>query len=246
MFRVNSVFDVCVVVFLICLISLSGHQILAYLFYDWDYHVQTRVIGGIITVTLTCPLVLWLMIDVLRMTRLQHELAHRLAHDDLTGVSSRVALVNREKWLRKTAGVVLLMDIDHFKRVNDTLGHSKGDEVLREVGEKLRQNFRATDLIVRYGGEEFLLFFPGADPENAQYLCDRARLIVSRNVRVTMGNVAVPVTLSGGWVYKPAGAEISPLIDVADNALYRAKETGRNRVCPADMPYTKDTELRRA
>jgi len=141
---------------------------------------------------------------------------------------------------------LLMIDIDHFKSFNDVFGHLAGDEVLRIVGRVLRDNTRSSDLIFRYGGEEFAIFLPNLTKENAMKVAerikqhidatietaDRLRIIIKKNPLVKDGR-SIPISVSIG-VSAFGGANkaltLSDIVMKADESLYRAKETGRDRV----------------
>jgi two-component system cell cycle response regulator len=133
---------------------------------------------------------------------------------------------------RYEAGVsVLMIDIDHFKQVNDKLGHPAGDAVLREVARVLRDTLRTVDSVGRYGGEEFVAILPHTRYEEACQTAERLRLAIEANP-FRVGEREVRVTASVGVASYPSDSVDSPnaLIQAADKALYRAKETGRNKV----------------
>ncbi|MBI4958328.1 MAG: diguanylate cyclase [Desulfovibrio sp.] len=123
---------------------------------------------------------------------------------------------------------VALLDIDHFKKVNDTYGHQAGDEVLTQVARELRERSRETDLAARFGGEEFILVMPHTVLAGAMAAVDKIRLGVKA---LSMTAQGIKVTVSGG-VSQYVGQDILHCIDQADKALYRAKNTGRDKVCP--------------
>ena len=125
---------------------------------------------------------------------------------------------------------VILLDLDHFKRVNDTLGHLAGDAVLRETAARFRSNMRTYDRIGRYGGEEFLVVLPNCDLEQATHQAERLRSKLDQQP-VFVDGTQLHVTASFG-VTVSDGQERSPeaLIRVADEALYSAKDSGRNCV----------------
>ncbi|NYI17638.1 diguanylate cyclase (GGDEF)-like protein [Xanthomonas arboricola] len=118
-----------------------------------------------------------------------------------------------------------IVDIDHFKRVNDTFGHLYGDEVLLLVAQLMQRTFRQDDLLFRFGGEEFVIVLRGVDRECAVSLFERFRLAVAEHVFPQVGQV----TLSTGIVELTQGRLISQSLDEADKALYWAKQHGRNR-----------------
>jgi diguanylate cyclase (GGDEF)-like protein len=124
---------------------------------------------------------------------------------------------------------VLIADLDHFKRVNDTFGHPGGDAVLRETAERMRVALRGYDLLGRYGGEEFLAVLPGCDQARTRQVAERLRAAVAERPMAAAGS-PVGVTMSVGTATAWAGADAVALIQAADAALYRAKAHGRDRV----------------
>jgi len=159
--------------------------------------------------------------------------------DALTGVANRHYLdhVLSEATAQAEAPprtlAVLMLDIDHFKRLNDSLGHASGDECLRQVAAALRQSLsRPGDLLARYGGEEFIALLQGSDLEGALQVAERARLAVEGLAIPHPAWPAGRVTISIGCASGQAGsaAEMRHLISAADQALYAAKAAGRNRV----------------
>ncbi len=131
---------------------------------------------------------------------------------------------------------LICIDIDHFKRCNDTYGHDVGDMVLRHTARILSKQVRAGETVCRLGGEEFLILLPSAQAEMATVAAERIRAAIETN-RVKCGDLELSVTISIG-VAERTGATPSPedLLKLADQALYEAKRTGRNRVCLAGAP----------
>ena len=131
---------------------------------------------------------------------------------------------------------VLMVDIDHFKRVNDTYGHQVGDVALQQVASRLRSNLRRTDVLARYGGEEFGVLAPQTSLEAAKVLAERLRhAIASEPVQVN-SDLSISLTISVGVaVFPEHGQNESDLVAAADAALYRAKEEGRNCVRVAEV-----------
>jgi len=162
-----------------------------------------------------------------------------ISHDELTKTLNRHSLVARlaeEKNRSERNGAsfsLALMDLDHFKNVNDTHGHAAGDEVLRGFAGAVHEAMRQTDVFGRYGGEEFLLILTGSSVEAARDAAERIRAAVgSRD-----WNSAAPglsVTVSVGITSFRKGDSIEQLLKRADNALYQAKRTGRNRIVTLD------------
>ena len=166
---------------------------------------------------------------------------HRLAaQDDLTGVANRraiIAALDRDvaRAVRSREPLALMMlDIDHFKQVNDRWGHQAGDAVLHAVAQVLQQRMRAQDLIGRYGGEEFLLVLPNTPREGAYQLA-QALCAAVQATSCAWGQETIPVTVSIGvfaGCLEP-GVQSDQLLQAADSAMYRAKAAGRNAVALA-------------
>ena len=122
-----------------------------------------------------------------------------------------------------------MLDIDHFKRINDTYGHPAGDEVLRKVSDVIRKTVRKVDMAGRYGGEEFSLYLHSTDHMHAVQIAERLRLII-RQTRFVFDRKEVGVTASMGIACHPAhGLTSEDLLRHADDALYRSKQGGRDR-----------------
>ena len=158
--------------------------------------------------------------------------------DALTGLHNRRYMTSQLQALIGRANhggesvAVLLLDIDHFKGVNDLFGHDAGDEVLREFGVRLATNVRAVDLPCRMGGEEFVVVMPGTRLEDAQRIAERIRINVEvAPFRILGGQESLPVTVSIG-VAATQGSDETPesLLKRADDGVYEAKSSGRNRV----------------
>lgn len=156
-------------------------------------------------------------------------------HDQLTGLYNRHYLFHSaEKKIsrsirHKIPMSVAMMDIDHFKRINDQHGHPTGDAVLRSVAKLLEEQSRKEDIVVRFGGEEFLILFDHADLQGAQLKAEQLRELIE-----ALKPEGLLVTMSFGLVaLKPEGDTIDSMIKRADAALYSAKESGRNRVVTA-------------
>jgi diguanylate cyclase (GGDEF)-like protein len=166
-----------------------------------------------------------------------HEQLQKLAAlDPLTGVlNRRFGMVRlHEEYARSVRkdiplGVIML-DIDHFKMINDTYGHVAGDRVLKNLAFQIRQGMRDGDVLMRYGGEEFVLILPGAAKGDTFAVAERIRHIVTEN-KTTYGDSSIQITISAGCDAFPETPikEESELIKNADKAMYRSKHSGRNR-----------------
>jgi two-component system cell cycle response regulator len=165
----------------------------------------------------------------------QEKLTFQADHDSLTGLYNRAAIlghldreISRAQRNRTPLGVVVA-DLDHFKRVNDTYGHPTGDSTLREVARRFTSNIRMYDMVGRLGGEEFLVLFPGCDESNTGAQAERLRHSIC-DTPLELQGLRLPMTVSLGGA-SLADAEVgSDVIARADKALYQAKGAGRNRV----------------
>jgi len=163
--------------------------------------------------------------------------------DALTGLLNRrflgERLVEETERARRGEGscALALVDVDYFKRTNDTHGHTVGDTVLREIGEALSGSFRATDVVARFGGDEFALLLPQARPEELFERFEAARLRVAALSQPGEGaRPPRPVSLSIGYAVAPAdGATPEGILEVADRRLYAAKAAGRNCVLGPEL-----------
>ena len=180
-------------------------------------------------------LLLGLADDTARLRRERDTATDQAGHDPLTGVLNRRALQQRLQSLLADAGSkgeplsLVFLDLDHFKRVNDRFGHAVGDQCLCELVGRARLAMASDDVLARYGGEEFVLVLPGRDGRAALAWADRLRQDIAASP-FPAGALAVPVNASLGICEWNPGDSIDALLEHADQALYRAKQGGRNRV----------------
>lgn len=180
---------------------------------------------------------IWLFRDVTAEELMIEHLRQQAALDPLTEIPNRRHFEERSAQIlaaRDTVGTclaVMMMDIDHFKRINDNFGHSSGDLVLKEVARRIRQAIRPHDLLARFGGEEFVALLPVRDDSEAIELAEAIRQAIS-NHEIIADDLPLCVTISVGLaIGKSADLfSLEVLLRRADEALYRAKNTGRNRV----------------
>lgn len=189
--------------------------------------IQTLYVSAYVLTTLMLPLG-----NILMATdRLRAELEHLATHDPLLPVLNRRAFLQAcERELSRAqrsgpAPALILMDLDHFKSVNDTHGHQHGDAVLRHVVDRLQAVLRGSDVLARYGGEEFALLLPQTAIADAQRLADRLHACLAEghplDCRVSMGATA----------WRGGTDSLDAMLSRADAALYRAKGAGRNQTC---------------
>ncbi|MCM3627849.1 diguanylate cyclase [Paenibacillus glycanilyticus] len=196
------------------------------------------------------------MIDITERVRLQEQLRVLAYHDGLTGIFNRLHFIHLSEALLHQAAeqeeplALMLFDIDHFKQINDAYGHDMGDRALLHVVDVCRQLLRPEDVFGRYGGEEFVVAMPGLSREEAMAAAQRIRSeIAAQSMAAAGSGPPLSVTASfgvamAGMSCKEAGGGINQLLKAADNALYEAKNSGRNTVRLADMEPTKQALLR--
>jgi diguanylate cyclase (GGDEF)-like protein len=165
----------------------------------------------------------------------REQLRIEATHDSLTGLLNRAAffegfqkeIVRARRYKNPLA--LIMADLDHFKAINDSHGHPAGDRVLREAARRLRSSIRASDVIGRYGGEEFVIAAPDCDLDDARALAERFRACICA-LPIDVGHDSVEVTMSVGVAATSDMDGANRLLQAADEALYHAKPAGRNTV----------------
>jgi diguanylate cyclase (GGDEF)-like protein len=186
----------------------------------------------------SCPGTVVVARDITELERLRAELTDQAVRDGLTGVYNRRQLtaVLQAQASAVTDGhplSIVLIDVDHFKIVNDRYGHVVGDQVLVDVARQLTGSIRERDLVARYGGEEFVVVLPGVDALAAAELADRwRRQCAATAVDTPFGSLHV--TFSAGVAQLTTTGNPDDLLRLADEALYRAKRAGRNQILVAE------------
>ncbi len=191
-------------------------------------------------VLVIAPVALLLCVAVLSTPLMRSDIQHRsdAVIDQLTGMLNRKALSTRVAELAQQSQLtgesigIIVGDLDHFKAINDTRGHSVGDVVLKEVAYQLRKQLRAFDLAYRLGGEEFLILLPGSDLEQSAILAEQLRRGVADND--VAGGLDVTMSFGVGASLRGEPFDYAEVFKAADAALYRAKRSGRDRVCLSD------------
>ncbi len=173
-----------------------------------------------------------LLMNLVTLYQNQVNVLDGMERDTLTGLLNRhtfdLRLMQITELRRKDGGRAYLasLDIDHFKRVNDTYGHLYGDEVLLHFAQLMERNFRYTDFLFRFGGEEFIVLLSDTDDDGARDALERFRELVATFVFPAVGQVTVSI----GYTHIAPGVLPTTLVDESDRALYYAKDNGRNRV----------------
>ncbi|MDU2063497.1 MAG: diguanylate cyclase [Sporomusaceae bacterium] len=186
-----------------------------------------------------------------RLVRLQEKLRFLATRDELTRLwNRRTIMQGLEAKLRETSGLVAaaILDLDHFKRINDTYGHLAGDEVLRETSRRLMSVLDSKGMAGRMGGEEFIVFFAVQSISEAEAFCEIVREKIGRAPVVYRSSdqldlvKEIPVTASLGLVVAFVPSDLESVLRLADQALYEAKETGRNRSVRCEFLPVTDQE----
>lgn len=212
--------------------GLALHQVL-----QWrqpaELHQAVPLGQALLLLGVACAVLLTFMFVVLLTQRLQADLRQASVRDPLTGLLNRRAMaeVLERQWLRhrrtQAPLAVLAIDLDHFKRINDTLGHAAGDSVLLHLTTLLQNHVRGEDVVGRVGGEEFLLVLPDTQAQHAIALAERLRVLVRAESLGTTISIGIALAHS-------VDTSAESVIARADAALYRAKDAGRNRIEVAD------------
>lgn len=165
-----------------------------------------------------------------QLQTLTQQLEYRATHDALTGVLNRGAVIDQAgQALRRNGGAMIVLDIDHFKRINDEFGHPAGDRVIQAIARCLQELVQAPAIVGRVGGEEFTVLLPTLARDEALAMTERLRQRIAQEA-----TGPAPVTASFGLSLNPPGTEFELAYGLADAALYRAKRGGRNQVVLAD------------
>ena len=197
----------------------------------WEIYVQ-HVFGALLLGALVALCVAGFVFTRDRARSKYHAERRRVETDHLTGALSRVGFERAlsRRAVQTAAPAICVIDIDHFKQVNDRYGHAVGDQILCEVVSLLRQGLRDSDLLARWGGEEFILLLPLVDSEAAFPVAERFRMSISQHKFRVDEDTSLSVTISIGISFLEDEG-FSAAFTKADEALYRAKHEGRNRVC---------------
>jgi diguanylate cyclase (GGDEF)-like protein len=200
-----------------------------------EYGTQLRVFAFLLTLAISVPFVGLFSIVMLRMGSFNSQLREMARRDGLTGLLNRTALQDiirrrgqEPRGEEEEEDALILIDIDHFKMINDTHGHAAGDHVLRMVAVSIAGNVFERDHAARIGGEEFAVFLLGAGASGAVKAAERIRAALEENKTYYEGNI-IRVTASLGGALFPREASYNTIFQGADFALYRAKRSGRNQ-----------------
>ncbi|MEV7634939.1 GGDEF domain-containing protein [Pseudarthrobacter enclensis] len=228
--------------------AVSAGGLAVYYFFRWlafvvegqHGRIFVTVFGSAVTTLVTMVLLVVVSFSMAALSSEQQTRALRVVatRDDLTGLLNRKAFLDlaaeqlADRAITGASGALILADLDHFKAVNDTYGHAAGDAALRRFADSCTATVRTTDLVGRYGGEEFVLLMPGASAERAELVAGE----ISRRLADGSGadGVEMPTASYGIATYDAGTSNVDNLIAEADAALYLAKSLGRNRSARSD------------
>lgn len=217
------------------------------------YPISIIVVGILIPAVTCFPITLYLLLQrqklhetIETLNAVQAELQASARLDAMTGLLHRQAFQGALAAPGATAsggrGTLMMIDVDHFKTVNDTFGHGAGDEAIGLIADALRHATREGDVSARYGGEEFCLYIPGITGEAALRRAEAIREHVE-SLRFVPAGVPHRLTVSIGVASRSGDIPTAALIEAADAALYSAKRQGRNRVVVAETPFPDPDKL---
>jgi len=224
-----------------CAISITATFVLVLGFFQGEDLNAALSFGPLIAFIITFPASFFIWAQVRRNSLLSDELRRLVNRDKLTDMATRDYFFTRMNSNPQAYGVSLMVDIDFFKAVNDTYGHFAGDAVIARVAGVLFRNTRETDIVCRFGGEEFVVFLHNHDMADGFQTAERMRRAIASEV-ISFDGVDMQVTVSIGGSLKDRLRDINKAIKEADAALYRAKEAGRNRTVFA--PETIDVSAK--
>jgi diguanylate cyclase (GGDEF)-like protein len=210
------------------LFSLCAMMVHVQVNYDAALRELVRVKAAMSTAVVSFPIALFFFYQMHKNFVLREELQRLVDRDRLTDVATRDFFFARLEADPTAYGVSLMVDIDHFKRINDTYGHFAGDMVIQQVAGVLNATVRNTDIVCRFGGEEFVVFLSNHTASDGYQAAERLRERIAQSTFTYEGE-DITVTVSIGGSMKERIDDISAAIKEADAALYRAKRGGRNR-----------------
>jgi len=217
--------------FAIIIVSVGGFALRAEMGVDSDVKPRLIEVLGVINVlTALAVLLHCTRLSVGFTHSLQSQLFHTAHHDSLTNLYTRRRVIQEVKQLPESGlSAIILLDIDHFKRINDRLGHKFGDTILKRIAISINSNVRVTDVASRWGGEEFLILMPHTSVYDAQCVADRLLLHI-RDWVGQVGNEPLTVTATLSVSEIRPGESFENAFNRTDNALYEGKQQGRNQV----------------
>lgn len=217
----------------------------------WPIHnLNSRIVQSLLLTFLALVTTLLLALFAIQRWRHMKQLHLQAIRDPLTGLYTRLYMLESAMLLlaahdrNNIPGVgAIMFDLDHFKRINDQYGHSAGDNVLVQVAAIVLDECRESDIPIRYGGEELLIFMPTGDEKQVLHMAERVRMQIKK-LGISLAGHRIHITLSGGIATHLVGESLEKLIDRADRMMYQAKLRGRDQIyyVPSDKGGAKSTE----
>lgn len=230
--------DVCVATLGVIVGSNLGIDVMIPFAFPLEMWREVAIFIFAVSIFIGLPVTVLMGISMMRNARLTEELQRLLYRDRLTDAATRDFFFDRMDAVPGSYGVSLMIDIDHFKAINDSYGHLAGDSVIRSVAGVLRRLVRAEDIVCRFGGEEFVIFLNARGRDEGFAIAERMRRDIAANI-VDISGEDVAVTVSIGGSLKARFTEVNRAISEADAALYRAKAAGRNTTVFAPQLETR-------
>lgn len=179
---------------------------------------------------ITAPIALVFLYRSRRTASELEQLTRRADFDQLSGLLNRQSFYDRLKSALQTSsgGLVLMIDADHFKKLNDTYGHAAGDHCIQEIGKRLKETLRAGDIAGRIGGEEFAVFLPETTAKQGKKIASRISRPIFTTIPEDQTNLKLTMSVGAVWAERESVAEV--VMSTADKLMYRAKRNGRSQI----------------
>lgn len=236
--RLSTRNDVRLFTAIVVVAMVFGSALLNFMIMPADLMRKTMISGAVIAMILSAPVAYFVGTRLREIHDLNQRLRRVISFDPLTGAHTRTNFHARVAQLQRAPMSLIIADIDHFKAINDRFGHQAGDTALHQFASALMDNCRASDIVARFGGEEFVILMPSTVTRDG--LIAAERLCQSVRARpITVEGTVMDVTASFGVAGLTDPALVEQAIRAADLALYRAKAEGRNRVCLYDPHIDK-------
>ena len=213
----------------IAIVCLLVTNIVNYLAFGPLLFSRVALVTSMIAICLSVTISYWVGGKLLAISQLTRQLQYALHHDNLTGVSTRRHFFERAEGNVQYPATLVMVDVDHFKAINDKYGHDTGDQALIHVAQTLQAELRPCDCIARFGGEEFVALIVGATLEQGARVAQRMCATLER-VPIVVAGETIQLTASFGVTLVETPADLDAAIRCADTALYEAKDGGRNQV----------------
>lgn len=236
--RLSTRNDVRLFTALVVVAMVCGSLLLNFIIMPPDLMRKTMISGAVIAMMLSAPVAYFVGTRLREIHDLNQRLRQAISFDPLTGAHTRTNFHSRVAQLPRGPMSLIIADIDHFKAINDRFGHQAGDTALQQFATALMDNCRASDIVARFGGEEFVILMPATVTRDGLIAAERLCQSV-RACPITVDGTLMNVTASFGIAGLTDPARIEQAIRAADLALYRAKAEGRNRVCLYDPHIDK-------